>query len=139
MPPTKAVNPQTQCTRDGCGTMLLPDGTCPRCDPPSRRTTGEKLRLAEQFKDPKLQRLAQSEIDNDRATGLDHEGRARPPSRALTLSDDVAEDLHDRIDALTRQMTDGFRNVEGEIAKLKLAAPALDPVDPSKSDLPPTG
>lgn len=50
--------------------MLLADGTCPRCNPPTRRSTADKLRLARLYEDPKLLALAHAEIDAGIATGL---------------------------------------------------------------------
>lgn len=57
-----AVNPNFQCVRPGCGTMLLPDGTCPRCSPPMLRPTEEKAAIAEYFRDKKLARVAENEM-----------------------------------------------------------------------------
>lgn len=63
--------------------MLLDDGTCPRCNPPSRRSTADKLQLAKHYKDPKLQALAHAEIEAGIATGFDEQGLEPPAPRRV--------------------------------------------------------
>jgi len=77
--------------------MLLPDGTCPRCDPPMRRTTDEKLRLAKEFGDSRLQRTAEREID----LGVATKGAGPQLSPGLASAQEI-DHLHDRIDHVQR-------------------------------------
>ena len=66
--------------------MLLADGSCPRCNPPTRRTTAEKLKLARYYEDEKLLALAHAEIHAGIATGL------RPPRPDVDPVPDEDED-----------------------------------------------
>lgn len=119
-PATSAVNPQTQCTRPGCGTMRLPDGSCPRCDPAMQRTTAEKLALAEAFGDVKLRARADAELDAGIATGIgEHLPRRGVALPGVATNEDV-DQLHARVDNLERRIESGFAEILGEMrAKYK--------------------
>ena len=142
MPPTRAVNPNTQCMAPGCGTMLLTDGTCPRCDPPSRRTTVDKLRLAEEYKDDRLQTHASREIEAGVATGVPS---ARPSLRddpdalisdqqMVQIIDELERRLSPAIDAHSR----GLRSLHDKLDALTLRVDRVDAPPPPPAAPPKT-
>jgi hypothetical protein len=112
--------------------MLLPDGTCPRCDPPMRRTTAEKLRLAKAFDDPKLRQMAEAEVHAGIATGLDtpDDADAPPPgplsARGTPTVTDL-DDVHGRIDQVEQRIDNGFAELAKMLQDLKRLPPAATP------------
>jgi len=58
------MNQTIQCSLVGCGVQLLPDGTCPRCNPVANRAAPEP--------EPKPEAEAEPEADAD-ADNADHD------------------------------------------------------------------
>lgn len=111
MDPQPARNPQLQCTNPGCGTHLLPDGTCPRCSPVSARPSDEKLQIGQAWKDKRIVAQAHREIEARDAAGP-HEpnpgafeaspGARRPPTPEeieRAIEDEVTRRLAERAEA----------------------------------------
>ncbi len=121
--------------------MLLSDGSCPRCDPPTLRSTAEKLRLAQEYKDPRLQRRAEAEIDAGIATGLgpNDELAVRRHPDAPTVRD--VEEIHRRIDAIENSVSASEQRITDGIASLlnEVRAQRAADVAASARSLPPTG